>query len=71
MIFQADVSKIGIAQEQGDSPITGDHDMINFEEELENFKPSLEVDQVEDAICNSDVADVTDIIRDLMKEMKK
>lgn len=70
MIFQADESKIGIAQEQG-SPITGDYDMINFEEELENFKPSLEMNQVEDAICDSDVADVTDIIRDLMKEMKK
>lgn len=45
--------------------------MINFEEELERFKPSLEVEQAEDAIANNNLTDVTDIIKELMKEMKK
>ncbi len=44
--------------------------MINFEEELKKFQPSLEVDQAEDAIYNNDSTDVTDIIRDMLKEMK-
>lgn len=42
--------------------------MINFEEEIAKFQPSLEVDDVEDAIYNSDLTDVTDIIRDMLKE---
>jgi hypothetical protein len=44
--------------------------MINFEEELEKFQPSLEVEQAEDAIYNNDLTDVTDIIKEMMKEMK-
>ncbi len=45
--------------------------MINFEEELAKFKPSLDVDQAEEAINNNDLTDVTDILKDIMKEMKK
>lgn len=44
--------------------------MINFEEELEKFQPSLEVEQAEDAIYNNDLTDVTDIIKEMMREMK-
>ncbi|WP_167955007.1 hypothetical protein [Anaerosporobacter faecicola] len=44
--------------------------MINFEEELEKFQPSLEVEQAEDAIYNNDLTDVTDIIKDMMREIK-
>lgn len=44
--------------------------MINFDEEIEKFQPSLEVDQAEDAIYNNDSADVNDIIQDILKEMK-
>lgn len=45
--------------------------MINFEEELKNFKPSLEVEEAEDAIYNHDLTDVTDIISEMMKEIKR
>ena len=44
--------------------------MIDFEEELQKFQPSLEVEQAEDAIYNNDLTDVTDIIKDMMREMK-
>ncbi|WP_310605174.1 hypothetical protein [Anaerosporobacter sp.] len=44
--------------------------MINFEDELEKFQPSLEVEQAEEAICSNDLTDVTDIIKDMMREMK-
>lgn len=37
--------------------------MINFEEELAKFKPSLDVDQAEEAINNNDLTDVTDILK--------
>lgn len=51
--------------------LEGGKDMINFEEEIEKFQPSLEVDEAEDAIYNNDVTDVTDIIQDILSEMKK
>ncbi len=44
--------------------------MINFEEELKKFKPSLEISQAEEAIYKNDLRDMTDIIEDIMKEMK-
>lgn len=44
--------------------------MINFEEELKKFKPSLEIDQAEEAIYKNDLRDVTDILEDMMKELK-
>ena len=36
--------------------------MIDFEEELSRYKPSLEIEQVEDAIVKSDLTDMTDIM---------
>lgn len=47
-----------------------DEQMINFEEELKKFKPSLEIDQAEEAIYKNDLRDVTDILEDMMKELK-
>ena len=44
--------------------------MIIFDEEIKKFKPSLEVDQAEDAIYNNDITDVTEIINILLKEIK-
>lgn len=44
--------------------------MIKLEEELKNFQPSLEVDEVEDAIQNHDLIDVADIITDILLEAK-
>lgn len=43
--------------------------MINFDEELEKFQPSMDVEQVEDAIYNNKFEDVTDIVKELMKEL--
>lgn len=45
--------------------------MIDFEEEISKFQPSLEVDQAEDAIYNNDLTDATDIIKELIKETNK
>lgn len=44
--------------------------MINFEEELEKYEPSLDVEQVEQAVYNNNFTDVTDIIRELITEVK-
>ncbi|BCN30024.1 hypothetical protein [Anaeromicropila herbilytica] len=44
--------------------------MINFEEEIAKFQPSLEVDQAEEAIYNNDLTDATDIIKEILKEKK-
>lgn len=42
--------------------------MIDFEEELKKFKPSLEVEDAEDAIYNRDLTDMTDILLEMMRE---
>ncbi|MBQ4530651.1 MAG: hypothetical protein IJA36_08610 [Lachnospiraceae bacterium] len=44
--------------------------MINFEEELKKFHPSLEVEEAEEAIYNHDMTDMMDILREVMKESK-
>ena len=36
--------------------------MINFEEEIERFRPSLEVEAVSEAIVKSDLTDMSDIM---------
>lgn len=45
--------------------------MINFDEEISKFKPSLDVDQAEEAIYNNDLTDLSDIMKELLKESKK
>ena len=45
--------------------------MINFEEEIERFRPSLEVEAVSEGIVKSDLTDMSDIMLELMKEIKK
>ncbi len=44
--------------------------MINFEEELKKFHPSLEVEEAEDAIYNHDLTDMTDILKVMLEEVK-
>lgn len=45
--------------------------MINFEEELKNFQPSLEVEEAESAIYNHDLTDVTDIMSEMLQNLKQ
>ena len=42
--------------------------MIDFEEEIQRFKPSLDVEAVEDAIVKSDLTDMTDIMMEMIRE---
>ncbi len=44
--------------------------MINFEEELKKFHPSLEIEEAEDAIYNQDLTDIADLLVGLIKEDK-
>ena len=43
--------------------------MINFDEEIKKFKPSLEVEDAEDAIYNNDVPDITDLINKIVEDL--
>jgi hypothetical protein len=42
--------------------------MLNFEEELKKFKPCLEVEDIEEAVYQEDLTDVTDIIKEVMQQ---
>ena len=44
--------------------------MINFEEEIKKFHPSLEIEEAEDAIYNNNISDITDIMIDMVNELK-
>lgn len=44
--------------------------MINFDEEVAKFQPSLEVDQAEEAIFNNDLTDISDMIESILKDKK-
>lgn len=45
--------------------------MINFDEEIGKFQPSLEVEQAEDVIYNNDLTDISDILKELLKGNKE
>ena len=45
--------------------------MIDFEEELKKFHPSLEIEEAEDAIYNQDLTDMADLLVSLVKEDKE
>lgn len=42
--------------------------MIDFEEELKKFHPSLEVEDAEEAIYNQDLTDMADIVVKMIKD---
>lgn len=45
--------------------------MLDFEEEISRFKPSLEVGEVEEAIKQEDLIDLTDLMVELLKDRKE
>ena len=45
--------------------------MINFEEELKKFYPSLEEEQIEDNIHNKNLTDMVDLMEEMVKETKE
>ncbi len=44
---------------------------IRFEDEIGQFKPSLEVEEIGEAIVKSDLTDMSDIMMELLKRMKE
>ena len=44
--------------------------MLNFEEELKKFKPSLEVEEIEKAVYEEDLTDMTYILREMLEKAK-
>ncbi|EHI56188.1 hypothetical protein HMPREF9333_00718 [Johnsonella ignava ATCC 51276] len=45
--------------------------MIDFDEELKRFIPSLEISEVEDSIVKNDINDINDIIMELLRKQAK
>ena len=44
--------------------------MINFEEEIKKFHPSLEIEEAEDASYNNNISDITDVMIQMVEELK-
>ena len=45
--------------------------MLDYEEEPKKFKPSLEVEEIEDAVYQEDLTDMTDLLKEAMEQQKK
>ena len=45
--------------------------MINFEKELKNFQPSLEVEEAEAAIYNHDLTDETEKTTEILRDVRQ
>ena len=44
--------------------------MLNYEEELKKFRPSLEVEDIEDAVYQEDLSDMTDLLKQVIDQKK-
>lgn len=42
--------------------------MLSFEEELKKFQPSLEIEDVQDAIYSQDLVDMSDVMVKMVKD---
>lgn len=49
----------------------GGKSMLNYEEELAKFQPSLEIDQAEEAIMNNDLTDLSDLLEQVVSGKKE
>ncbi len=49
----------------------GYRQMLNYEEEIRKFKPSLEVEDIEDAVYEEDLTDMQDLLKEVMEKKKK
>lgn len=45
--------------------------MLDFEEELRKFHPSIEAEDAQEAIFNQDFTDIADALIELMEKAKK
>ena len=45
--------------------------MLDYEEELKKFKPSLEVEDIEDAVYQEALSDMTDLLKQVMDQNNK
>ena len=44
--------------------------MLNHEEELKKFKPSLEAEEIGEAVYQEDLSDMTDLLKQVMDQKK-
>ena len=45
--------------------------MLDYEEELKKFQPSLEVQDIEEAVYQEDLTDMSDILREMIDQTSK
>ena len=45
--------------------------MLDYEEELKKLKPSLDVEDIEDAVYQEDLSDMTDLLKQVMDQNNK
>ena len=61
--------RLSVSGGRAEGASEGGRAMIDYEEELKKFQPSLEVEEMADAIAHEDLTDLTDVLRDILSEM--
>lgn len=56
---------------EGSLSILEDKYMLDFEEELLKFHPSIELDQQQDVLYNQDPTDLADVLMELIQAAKQ
>ena len=44
--------------------------MLDYEEEIKKFKPSLEAEEIAEAVYQEDLTDMTDLLKQVMDQKK-
>ena len=63
--------RISLSDRNDKSDNRGGRVMLDYEKELKNFKPSLEVEEIEDAVYQEDLSDMTDLLKQVMDQKTK
>ncbi len=45
--------------------------MLNYDEEIKKFQPSVEIEEIEDAVYQEDLTDMSDILREMIEQTNK
>ena len=65
------IASVSLSDRNDKSDNRGGRVMLDYEKELKNFKPSLEVEEIEDAVYQEDLSDMTDLLKQVMDQKTK
>ena len=69
-IFVCRSTGLSLSVTSPEHPVGTEETMINFDEELAKYGPSLEISQAEEAVLSREIVDSADIIEKILQDKK-